>query len=143
MLSLSLLLSLPISLSLSLREVGHLSLSHVGCCPDLKNARRHNSICQCQPQQHFSAVSFLAALLKNAKIGDEDMEKCLSGITRRTTVFGLVKVKESKDAAQGKGGQGKGDSGPRFGYAQSSCPNLLRVLGPSGMFCAHGGTEPG
>ena len=68
------------------------------------------------------------ALLKNAKISDEDMEKCLSGITRRTTVFGLVKVKESKDAAQGKGGQGKGDSGPRFGYAQSRCPNLLRVL---------------
>ena len=86
----------------------------------------------------FSTVSlFLAmditaekatALLKNAKISDEDMEKCLSGLTRRTTVFGLVKVKESKDAAQGKGGQGKGDSGPRFGYAQSSCPNLLRVL---------------
>ena len=68
-----------------------------------------------------------AALLKNAKIGDEDMEKCLSGITRRMTVFGLVKVKDNKDA-QGKGAQGKGESGPRFGYAQNSCPNLLRVL---------------
>ena len=82
---------------------------------------------------NFSAVPlFLAmditaekatALLKTAKISDEDMEKCLSGITRRMTVFGLVKVKDTKDDAQGKG-----DSGPRFGYAQNSCPNLLRVL---------------
>ena len=50
-------LSSPCSLSLFSSLLSSLfqslSLSHVGCCPDLKNARRHNSICRCQPERHF------------------------------------------------------------------------------------------